>query len=142
MIIMSNDIDILFKDYIKGLIDAGKVYPGAHICESEPNDMLMKIAQEHSDYQASIGVQGHQHFDQRYSQLQLQVGDYKYAEICAESWPEQKDATPEELGHEAFKCWEASSGHWSVASVKHRFFGAGVAQGNNGIWYFCMIVGD
>ena len=128
--------------YVDGLIDAGNKYPGAHISESEPNLFMMEKAQTHANYQASIGVQGHQGFDQRYSELQLQVGPYQYAEICAESWPEQKDATPEELGKEMFHCWEQSPGHWRVASKKHKYFGAGIAQGRNGIWYSCMITGD
>lgn len=131
----------MMNKYVEGLIVAGKKYEGAHICESEINQFMMDKAQTHAEYEAVHG-QGHQGFSDRVAALQLQVGPYQYAEICAESWPEQKDATPEELGYEAFKCWEQSKGHWSVCITKHKYVGYGVAQGNNGIWYFCAIVGD
>ena len=131
----------MMNKYVEGLIVAGKKYEGAHICESEINQFMMDKAQAHAEYEAIHG-QGHQGFSDRVAALQLQVGPYKYAEICAESWPEQANATPEELGHEMFKCWEQSPGHWSVASVKHKYFGAGLAQGHNGIWYSCMITGN
>ena len=131
----------MMNKYVEGLIVAGKKYEGAHICESEINQFMMDKAQTHAEYEAVHG-QGHQGFSDRVAALQLQVGPYQYAEICAESWPEQKDATPEELGVEFFKCWKTSSGHWRVASKPHKYFGVGVAKGRNGVYYSCILVAD
>jgi len=125
-----------------GLIEAGKVYPGAHVCESAIHPALMAMATRHANYQATHKQQGHQLFDSRVAELRKTITNTSYAEICAESWKEQKSATKFELGHECFKCWEASPGHWSVASKKHQFFGADMAMDSNGVWYGCILVAD
>ena len=125
-----------------GLIISGNKYPGANVCKSEPNAVLMAMAERHAKYQASICVQGHQNFDRRCAELRQTFGNFEYAEICAESWPEQVNCTSEELGHELFKCWAQSPGHWKVACKQHRYFGASMACGKNGIFYGCIIVCD
>jgi len=127
----------------RGLILAGLKYPGAKVCGSTVNFVLMRRAAEHAQYQADHQRQGHQNWQRRFEQLRREVGQqYTFAEICAESWEWQENEPMEALGREMFKCWEYSSGHWSVASVKHAMFGAGMAKGGNGIWYACIIVGD
>jgi hypothetical protein len=125
----------------KGLIEAGKVYPGANVCKSEMHPFLMKLAKDQANYQASICVQGHQNFSSRFSAVQ-QAGLGHAAEICAESWPWQVNDSMLDLGYEMFKCWRQSPGHWSVASKQHRYFGADIAKGKNGIWYACIIVSN
>lgn len=125
-----------------GLIASGNKYPGANVCKSEPNAILMAMAERHAKYQASICKQGHQNFDKRCAELRQTFGNFEYAEICAESWPKQANQSMEALGWEMFKCWRQSPGHWSVACKRHRYFGASMAQGRNGIWYACIIVAD
>jgi hypothetical protein len=125
-----------------GLITAGNKYPGANVCRSEPNAILMEMAARHAKYQASICVQGHQNFDARCNELRKTLGNFEYAEICAESWPEQVNDSMEALGWEMFKCWKYSPGHWSVACKQHRYFGASMSRGANGTWYACIIVAD
>lgn len=46
----------------KGLIEAGKVYPGAAVCASEPHPMLMRMAAEHAEYMARVRRQGAEMF--------------------------------------------------------------------------------
>lgn len=125
-----------------GLIAAGKVYPGAHVCEAEQHPLLMEMATRHAKYQADHCAQGHQRFQQRADELYKTMGQYKYAEIAAESWERQVNDSPEDLGKEMFYCWERSPGHWSVASVSHKYFGADMALGKDNIWYACILTAD
>lgn len=116
-----------------GLIEAGKTYPGARVCESAPHALLMELAIAHAAHQADRRTQGHQQFQARWEKINA-AGLGSAAEICAESWPWQDGQTPEQLGEEMFRCWRQSRGHWSVASTKHRYFGAGMARGKNGVF--------
>jgi hypothetical protein len=102
----------------------------------------MAMASRHANYQALHNQQGHQLFELRVNELYSTLGQYKYAEIAAESWLWQVDATMLELGTEMFKCWRQSPGHWGVASKKHKYFGADMAKGSKGLWYACIITGD
>ena len=126
----------------QGLIQAGRAYPGAHVCESRQHPEMMRIAWNHARFQANTQSQGHQGWNARQAELRRILGNLTFAEICAESWDWQKHETMFNLGTEMFRCWRKSPGHWRVASQKHRFFGSGMALGNNGIWYSCIIVGD
>lgn len=129
-----------------GLIAAGKVYPGAHVCESEPNAYLMRLAQDHANYMARVQTQGHQGFQGRFDVL-AENGYGHAAEICAESWPWETRESYEFLGAGMFKSWKSTAdapggGHWTTAARKHRFYGAGMALGRNGTWYACILVTD
>jgi hypothetical protein len=125
-----------------GLIEAGKLYSGAHVCDSEQHPLLMEMATRHAAYQAKYNTQGHQLFDERVEELQKTMGKYQYAEICAESWKRQENDPLLDLGKEMFLCWEQSRGHWSVAKLAHKYFGADMAKSSKGIWYACIIVAD
>jgi len=125
-----------------GLIEAGKNFVGAHVCESTLHPSLMMMATRHALYQAAHKQQGHQLFDSRVAELRKTVNSTSFAEIAAESWKEQKSDSKRALGDEMFKCWRQSSGHWSVASKKHTFFGGDMAMDSNGVWYACIIVAD
>jgi hypothetical protein len=131
-----------FTETQLGLIEAGKAYQGAHVCESEVHPALMKMATRHSKYQADHKTQGHQLFESRIAELRKIVPCSSWAEIAAESWKSQKLETKRALGDEMFKCWRASPGHWSVACKKHKYFGGDMAMGTNGTWYATIIVGD
>ena len=122
-------------------MNAGIFYPGAHVCESEPHDLLQSLARGHAQYQASRQRQGHQRFQERFDAIYKALG-LSAAEIAAESWERQRDDPLLAIGVEMFRCWEQSSGHWRVASTKHKYFGADMAQGNNGVWYACILVAD
>jgi len=125
-----------------GLIEAGKIFAGAHVCESEIQPLLMEMATRHAKYQADHNNQGHQLFQQRVEELYRTLGQYKYSEIAAESWKWQEADSPLALGTEMFKCWFKSAGHWSVASKKHKYFGADMAKSSEGIWYAAILVAD
>jgi hypothetical protein len=124
------------------LIDAGKAFPGAHVCESEPHPLLMALASEHAQYMARHRRQGHQRWNERSREIIAELGQVTPAEICAESWDRQAHDPLPEVATEMFRCWKTSEGHWSVASRKHRWFGCDMAQGRNGVWYACIIVAD
>ena len=124
----------------EGLIQAGRRYPGARVCESQQHPALMAAAQRHAEYQARVRRLGHQGFGNRVAELQGTAGAGSYAEICAQSWVWQAKETSFKLGWEMFWCWQRSPGHWSVASRKHHLFGAGMAKGADNIWYSCIIV--
>jgi hypothetical protein len=125
----------------QGMVDAGKKYPEAHVCESQPHPLLMQLASEQAQYQAQHQTQGHQGFSARYQKIeQAEIGSA--TGICAESWPWQRDESMFNLGTEMFKCWRQSSEHWAVVCRKHKWFGAEMAQGQNGIWYATIIVAD
>ena len=129
---------------VQGLIGEGAVYPGAHVIESERHPWLMDAAQQHAQMQADAEQCGHQGF------MQIGFADKAMAatqcehvnEIAAESWADQTDSGPQVLGKDAFDSWRQSPGHWSVVCVKHKYFGAGMACGKNGVWYSTILVTD
>jgi uncharacterized protein YkwD len=123
------------------LIVAGQKYPGAHVCESESSILLMKLAQDHASYMARYQQLGHQNFDQRFEQIYKETS-LCAAEIAAESWERQADDPLEDIGLEMFKCWRTSRGHWNIAKKKHKFFGAAMERGINGVYYACIIVAN
>jgi hypothetical protein len=84
---------------------------------------------------------GHQNFQQRWDTIRSILG-VNASEIAAETWDRQKDDSLEAVADEMFRCWRQSPGHWRVASVKHTYFGGDMAQGEDGIWYSCMIGAD
>ena len=109
---------------------------------SAEHPVLMAAAREHALYQAGACHQGHQRWEQRVARLQRQMPRCEFAEICAESWPEQDGQSQAALQAEMFRCWRQSPGHWSVARRRHKYFGGALARGRNGIWYACIIVAD
>jgi hypothetical protein len=126
---------------IDGLIEAGKVYPGAHVCDGPRNALLQLMAESQARYQARMQVQGHQNFQERFDRVQRQLGMWA-DEIAAESWIEQRDYPRKDIGTEMFRCWRSSAGHWRVASVGHDLYGAAMALGRDGIWYATILVAD
>ncbi len=134
--------NFIMSETAYGLYLAGLNYPGAKVCLSGMHPVLMEMATRHAQYQADHKRQGHQLWSKRVKELETTMGSYRYAEIAAESWGWQKDASKVELGAEMFKCWEQSPGHWSVASKSHTYFGCDMAQSSKGIWYTCIIVAD
>lgn len=121
-----------------GLIEAAGQFPGARVCEGEAHPLVMQLADEHADHMALTRKQGHQNFQERFDRIRKE-GIGTAHEICAESWPWQEENTMLDLGLEMFKCWKQSPGHWRTASKPHKWFGAAMSKGSNGIWYACII---
>ena len=125
----------------QGIVSGCATFPGANVCLSTWNDYHAALASEHARYMASVMVQGHQHFQERFNKL-LAAGFGKATEICAQSWPWQADLPMWDLGYEMFHCWQQSSGHWATASTTHKWWGCDMQQGRNGVWYACILVSD
>ena len=106
--------------------------------EGEPNPVLLEEAQNHSQYQADIRVQGHHFWGSRFARiLSVLPGVASPREVCAESWGGQNLV---EAAIECVRCWRTSSGHWSAVRAQSRFFGYDMKRGANGVWYATGIV--
>lgn len=94
---------------------------------------LAKESESHSQYQATIRLQGHHQWESRFHRISAMLpGGGPAQEVCAESWP------GEGLIAAAIECvhsWRQSSGHWSAVRSRHRFYGYDMKRGSNGIWY-------
>lgn len=110
--------------------------------ESPRHEALDRLAQDHADSMARRQHQDHAGFASRAAVVRKATGCREVAEICAESWEWQRDDPPEKLWAEFVKCWKQSSGHWSVASVKHKWIGMAMARGRNGVFYGVVICCD
>ena len=104
--------------------------------------VLDVFAQAHAERQAACCCQGHQGFEKRAAKLLAMFPGRQVAEICAESWRWQAECSEAELWAEAVHCWRQSPGHWSVACRRHWRIGAGLAKGNNGVWYATILAVD
>jgi hypothetical protein len=123
------------------IVAASKVWDGSRVHEGLRDPYLVEVAQDHADYMARVDQQGHQRFKQRAARIRRDLM-LSPTEVCAETWIWQEYDRPLELGKELFRCWEQSSGHWSVVSQPHRRYGDGLAKSTTGIWYGCVIVAD
>jgi hypothetical protein len=93
---------------------------------------LAALATKHSEYQAQIGVQGHQHFENRAQTVRFVTHSNEVSEVVAESWENQ------DLIDSCIDCvasWRQSPGHWAGVSSRHRLYGYDIRKGSNGIWY-------
>jgi len=110
--------------------------PASTFAEQHPT--LAQGATQHSSYQASIGVQGHHHFESRYGQLSGAAGG-SVSEVVAESWPDQNMI---DSCIDCVSSWRQSPGHWGAVVRRHRAFGYDIRRGRNGIWYGTGIFAD
>ncbi len=107
---------------------------------SEYSSYLAAQAEGHSQHQASINLQGHHNWDQRFQEINFKLGSGMVSrEVCSESWPNQRLV---EAAEECVHSWRQSSGHWEGVSGKHASFGYDMKLGTNGIWYATGIFGD
>ncbi len=109
---------------------------------SKQHPTLNQLAQQHADNMARTQYQSHNGFSEHRAPAMFQAGFRSPAEICAETWERQRNATWKEQWIEYTVCWRQSSGHWSVARIKHKWIGVGSARGRNGVWYGCLISAD
>jgi len=100
---------------------------------------LISYAENHSQLMASIQVQGHHNWEQRFHELASRIpGNLEPTEVAAESWPGQS------LVDAAVECvhsWRQSDGHWESVRGRHPIFGFDMKRGRNGIWYATGIFG-
>lgn len=113
---------------------------GAQVCKSPKHQMLSNMAQIHAESMAKRQKTDHQDFNHRaghiYRSLNLMA-----SEICAQTTvaPTGLNNT---VGDEVWQAWRQSQAHWSVAKDAHVYWGGGMAMGDNGVWYACIIVAD
>jgi len=104
--------------------------PASTTGQEDPH--LAQAAASHSQYQADVGVQGHQQWETRFHRIRSMVGAGTASEVVAESWP------GENMIDSCIDCvdsWRHSSGHWRAVRSRHRLFGYDIRRGRNGIWY-------
>jgi hypothetical protein len=106
----------------------------------EYSELLAAQAESHSRHQASINLQGHHHWDQRFQDINSRLGIGMVSrEVCAESWPGERLV---EAAEECVHSWRQSSGHWEAVSSPHACFGYDMKLGSGGAWYATGIFGD
>lgn len=93
---------------------------------------LAGAASNHSQHQASIGVQGHHNWSGRFHRLRRLLGGGLPVEVVAESWPGQ---TMIDSCVDCVESWRQSSGHWSAVRSWQSRYGYDIRRGRNGIWY-------
>jgi len=104
------------------------------------SDLLAAQSESHSRHQASINLQGHHNWDQRFQDINTRLGNGMISrEVCAESWPGQRLV---EAAEECVHSWRQSSGHWEAVSSQHACFGYDMKRGSGGVWYATGIFGD
>lgn len=121
---------------------AANAFEGVQVHKSQWSGVLADSAEENSKLCARFGRGGHHQWTKRFNALVDTGIAHTFAEINAESWKSQENNNPVQLWTEAFKCWRQSPGHWSVASVTHKMFGASLARSKGGIWYMTIVVAD
>ena len=100
---------------------------------------LTSEALSHSSYQATIGLQGHHHWDARFQRINGKLPSGLMAqEVVAESWPGENLV---EACEDCVHSWRQSPGHWGVVRSWHPRFGYDIKRGRNGIWYATGIFG-
>jgi hypothetical protein len=123
------------------LIYAVRMHPeGPRSTQGTCCPMLASEAMNHSNYQASIRLQGHHRWEQRFHSISARLGGGLHAqEVCAESWPGQNLV---EAAEELVHSWRQSSGHWSAVSASQVRYGYDMKLGSNGVWYGTGIFGQ
>ena len=105
----------------------------------EFNPNLQEEAENHSQYQAEIRVQGHHFWENRFHRINGRLpGGCLASEVCAESWPGQGLLA---AAIECVRCWRFSSGHWGAVRECHPVYGYDMKRGDNGVWYATGIFG-
>lgn len=100
---------------------------------SQFSPILAHETESHANHQASITLQGHHNWENRFHAINAQLkGGLLAQEVCAESWPGQNLV---EAAEECVHSWRQSPGHWQAVSGKSELFGYDMKKGRNGVWY-------
>jgi len=125
----------------RSMVYAVRVHPERPAgTDGQPSPVLFREAKGHAQYMANVCVQGHQHWDQRFRNINAQLPNGLLAqEIVAESWGGDPliDACVE-----CVHSWRQSPGHWGALRARQSLFGFDIKQGRNGLWYGCGIFGN
>jgi len=127
------------ENTLHDLMVAGNAYEGANVHRSQWSPALAVSAQYNSDRCCYLHRGGHHLWDKRFQELVTTGLANTFGEINSEAWKRQENCNPVELWTEAFRCWSHSKGHWQVASKVHKWFGAGLAKSDRGIWYMTIV---
>ncbi len=116
------------------LIWAVRTHPDHPQSAGSPvSDLLMQEAERHATHQASIQLQGHHNWENRFHAINARLsGGLVAQEVCAESWPGERLIVAAE---ECVNSWRQSSGHWEAVSSRQALIGYDMKLGSNGIWY-------
>lgn len=117
------------------LIQEGKRI-GVLSLNGQRHPTLQRAAEEHANFQAKHGLQGHQMLQYRMSELSQKLPGLKFIEVANESWDGQfvGDAIKE-----AYRSWKLSPGHWEAVNGECDIYGYAMCLGKNNVWYFCAI---
>ena len=124
----------------RSMVFAVRMHPEAPASSQGAADpALLEEAKSHSNYQASIGVQGHHHWDSRFQRINGKLPAGMMAqEVVAESWPGENLL---EACEDCVHSWRQSPGHWGAVRSRQSRFGFDIRRGRNGIWYATGIFG-
>jgi hypothetical protein len=122
------------------MVFAVRMHPEAPAStEGSPDSVLLSEADSHSNYQASIRLQGHHQWDARFHRINAKLPSGLMAqEVVAESWPNESLVVAAE---DCVHSWRQSPGHWGAVRQRHPLFGFDIHRGRNGIWYATGIFG-
>lgn len=122
------------------LIYAVKTHPERpQSASGQLDNYLASEAENHSQHQARIRLQGHHAWETRFHRINRMLPRGLLAsEVCAESWPGQCLL---EAAIDCVRSWRQSSGHWSSVRAFQPVFAYDMRRGSNGIWYATGIFG-
>lgn len=123
------------------LVQTGRRWGVQSLRTGVEHPILLAAARSHAIYQAKVGVQGHQDFDDRVDVLFKTLPAYTtFREIVAESWENRDEATAAE---EMFESWQSSEEHWAAANGRCDLYGYAMAfSPTTRKWYACAIMCD
>lgn len=131
-------VAVLQESSESALIEAGRRWGVLSLRTGQQHPALQAAAEQHAQYQANVGVQGHQGFDQRFRQLSWVGGNLR--EVANESWPGQDEQA---AANEMYNSWRQSSGHWSAVNGRCRWYGYSMAyRPQNRTFYACGLFAD
>lgn len=133
-------VAVLQESSESALVEAGRRWGVASLRTGQPHPVLQAAAEEHAEFQARWGQQGHQNWDARKARIWQQMpGVRSIEEVANESWPGQDEAA---AANEMFRSWRTSSGHWGYVNGRCRYWGYAMVLGRNRTWYACGIFAD
>lgn len=122
------------------MIWAVRVHPaGPASTEGEFHPVLAQAAGDHSEYQARVGVQGHQGFSGRFQRIRAKVSAGRGSEVVAQSWRKQNMI---DSCLDCVRSWRHSPGHWNIVRRQHAKYGYDIRRSRSGIWYGTGIFAD
>lgn len=121
------------------LINAGMEANAYSILTGRVHATLQAAAEEHADFQAELGLQGHHFWGRRVQELREWLPAFHdFKEVCAESWSWNTEA---EAAIEMFNSWRQSTGHWAAVNGPCDIYGFAMSfNKRKNIWYACGIL--